>query len=609
MTDHDGEYSISGGVFFSHVIQGHHITVELPPQITPAMAGLPPATPTFTGRDSDLITLLNVVAPGRESLPREPNAALMAASVGGMGGVGKTELAIQAARTALARGWFPGGVLFVDMFGYDPTRRLEAGQALEGFLRAVGIPGEHIPPETQARSRLFRSVLATYANESRRVLVIADNVSTSEQARPLLPSDGTCAAIVTSRHTLADLDARLLNLDILPTDQAVHLLTAALSLRNPGDTRIRNHAQDAHRVAEMCGGLPLALQIVVALLAANPAKPLAALAGDLADTATRLEEMAYADGAVRAVFDTSYHQLPDTEARLFRLLSANPGPDIATTAAAVLAGLPGAGARRSLEALARAHLIESSSTYGRWRMHDLIRLHSAYLGHSHGDGDQRPEALTRLMKHYLTTVRAACAHLHAAVDDPARLGFPTREQALAWLDAEYPNLTAGTYAAAADPGHLTVARDLPSAMWHFLLWRRHFNDWISLSRTAFTAAQALHDQRGQAVALGGLGAALQGVRRFDEAITVHQQQLQICQDVGDRHGEGQALGNLGLALREAHRFKEAITAHQDAAQIFRDMGDQYGEEIILSDLQKTRQARAANLGTSELSPRSTENAK
>src|SRR5262249_23705352 len=148
----------------------------------PAMTGLPPATPTFTGRDTDMTTLLDTltppVNPATPATDRPmPTAALVTAAVGGMGGIGKTELAIQAAHTAVARGWFPGGVLFADMRGYDPdpALRFGPGQALDGFLRAVGVPGEHIPPEVQDRSRLLRSVLAAYAAEGRRVLVVVDN--------------------------------------------------------------------------------------------------------------------------------------------------------------------------------------------------------------------------------------------------------------------------------------------------------------------------------------------------------------------------------------------------------------------------------------------------
>jgi tetratricopeptide (TPR) repeat protein len=584
--------TVSGGIFFSAVIQGRDISVVLPPQITPAMAGLPAASAAFTGRAPDLDTLLQVLVPRRaKEAPGGDDVhsgtaraeAVLVTAVGGMGGIGKTELALQAAHAALGRGWFPGGVLFVDMFGYDPGRRLTADHAAAGFVRALGIPGEHIPADAQELERLLRSVLDAYATQGRPVLLVIDNVSDQAQAAPLLPAHPACRAIVTSRHTLGLLGGRLIDLDTLDTDQAVELLRRAVEVARPGDQRVVGHPSDARQVTEACAGLPLALRIVAALLADNPGRPLAAMASDLHDQASRLAELTYGNDALTAVFDLSYQHLPADQARLFRLLSVNPGSDIATTAAAALTGLPKAAARRGLEALARAHLIEPGSAYGRWRMHDLIRLHSAHHAHAHADADQRPEAITRLLEHYLATTRAACAHLDPIVADPSSLGFPSREQALAWLDAEYPNLTAATYAAAGS-GHLTIARDLPAAMQDFLLRRRHFSDWITLSQTALTAAQALQDRRGQGAALNSLGIALRLVRRFDEATAAHQQDLQICRDTGDRHGEGKALGNLAIALAQAGRFDEAITAHQDAVQICRDTGDRHGEGTALNNL-------------------------
>jgi tetratricopeptide (TPR) repeat protein len=514
------------------------------------------------------------------------------------------------------------------MFGYGPDRDLTAAQAAAGFVRALGIPGEHIPTDAQDLERLLRSLLDVYAAQGRPVLVIIDNVSDQAQVLPLLPAHPACRAIVTSRHILAELNARLVDLDTLPAEQAVDLLAAALRLRISDDTRIRDHPDDARRVASLCGRLPLALQIVAALLTTVPAKPLAAIADELADAATRLQEMSYADRAVQAVFDTSYHQLRNPEARVFRLLSANPGPDISTAAAAALVNLDEARTRRLLEALARAHLIEPGSSYGRWRMHDLIRLHSAHHGRTTASADQRGQALARLLEHYLATAYAASAHLGSIYADPASTGFPSREQALAWLDIEYPNLTAATYTAAADPDHQAIARDLPDAMSSFMLWRRHFSDWITLSETALAAAQALHDQPGQAVALNTvenapheqlpdaaplhrrvratintLGNALRAAGRHNEAIFLCFNIAGTFHDTDDHLNEGTALLNLGAAFRGAERFDEAITAYQTAARIFHDI-DALGEEIAMISIQETKQAQdTTRLDSTELPPK------
>ena len=268
---------ISGGIFFSAVIQGRDITVNLPSQVQSALVGLPARSRVFTGRDTDLDTLMGLLDPAGKDA-----GVVQVSAVAGLGGVGKTELALQAAHTALSKGWFQGGVLFVDLFGYDPRRKIEPGTALEGMLRAAGIPGEHIPAELQDRSRLFSSVMAAYANQGRDVLVIIDNASSAAQARPLLPSQGRI--VVTSRHTLADLNARILELDILDVGAAVELLASQLNLaRGPADTRVADDPENAVSIARLCGRLPLALRIIAALLAANPDRPLSAMAIDLDD--------------------------------------------------------------------------------------------------------------------------------------------------------------------------------------------------------------------------------------------------------------------------------------------------------------------------------------
>lgn len=577
----DTHNHISGGTFFSTVIQGRDLTVQLPPQVTPALSGLPAGSPAFTGRIDDLQTVLDGLAPHATATGETAaGSAVVVTAVGGMGGVGKTELAVQAARAALARGWFPGGVLFADMFGYDPTRRVEVGQALEGFLRALGIPGEHVPDLDQDRARLYTSVLAAYAREGRRILVVVDNVSGADQAVPLLPTDGVNGAVITSRDTLSMLGARLLDLDVLDVGDAVALLHRALNVARPQDSRVAGHPDDAAAVVRLCGGLPLALRIVAALLVEDPARSLAQMAVELRDEQTRLEELSHADVAVRTAFDLSYRRVDAGLARLFGLLPVNPGPDISTDAAAVLAGIEVVQARRGLEALARAHLIERGGGYGRWRMHDLIRL----FAHNSG-AEEREAAFARLLDHYLTSTRAATAHLDPAIAQPAARGFADRAQAVAWLDAEYPNLTAAAHAAA----RTAMAKDLPLAMWDFLQLRRHSNDWVILSTLALEAARHLGDRDGEGRALTTLGIALREVRRFPEAMATLQEAARLCRATGDRHCEGIALNHMASALRETRRFDEAMAVHHEVREIYRDAGNRRGEAGALYDLGVTLQ--------------------
>jgi tetratricopeptide (TPR) repeat protein len=541
-----------------------------------ALAQLPPVTAGFTGRDDELAVLAGLL---------DPAGPVVVSAVAGLAGVGKTTLAVQAGHVARQRGWFGGGVLFIDLHGYDEAP-VGPGQALDGLLRALGVPAEHIPPTAEERAGLYRSVLAQIADP---VLVIADNASSEAQVRPLLPGAGPHKVLVTSRHTLAGLDARLVDVTVLDDDAAVSLLDAAVRAARPGDDRITSDRQAAGRLAGVCGGLPLALQITAALLKADPALSAAGLAGELSGEKDRLEQLAYDDGSgpgapsVAAAFELSYRRLDETAARVFGLLPVNAGPDISTAAAAALADLPVPQTRRVLAGLARAHLAEAApGAAGRWRMHDLLRLYAQQLPGEHAEADGREQARDRLLGYYLDMTAAADDHLRALPGTAVPGVFTGREDALAWLDAERPSLVAAVQMAAGT-GRDQAALRLPLRLSEYLAWRRRFDDWLTTTTISLNTARRLSDRPHEGAALITLGDVLREMRRFEEAITACQDAAAIYRETGN-HGEGMALSNLGVALRNVRRFDEAITACQDAAAIFRQLGDRHSESIALNNL-------------------------
>ena len=544
-----------------------------------ARAQLPAPVAGFTGRRGELAEFAGLLDPARGT------GAVVVSAVAGLAGVGKTALAIQAGHAARAAGWFPGGVLFIDLHGYDDAP-VQPGQALDSLLRALGVPGEHIPPGAEDRAGLYRSVLAQVTDP---VLVIADNASSEAQVRLLLPGPGPHRVIITSRHTLAGLGARLLDVTVLDEQAAVALLDEVVRVARPDDDRISADPESAGRLAGTCGGLPLALRIAGALLAADPALTAADLAGELGDEVGRLEALAYDDGggtsapSVAAAFELSYRQLDAAAALLFRLLPVNPGPDVSTAATAALAGWPSGEARRVIGRLARAHLVEPASGAGRWRMHDLLGLYARELSDAEAAADEREQAQDRLLDYYLTNARAADVHLRVLPGAHAPAGFAGRDDALAWLDAERPNLVAAV-ALAASTGRDQVAVDLPLRLSEYLFWRRRFDDWIAVLQISRDAAHRQGSRVNEAAALNNLGVALREVRRFEEAVTACQDAAAIYRETGDRHGEGMALTNLGAALVEVRRFEEAITARQDAAAIYRETGDRHGEGMALNNL-------------------------
>lgn len=223
MTVEDGgdtTSTVSGGTFSGPVVQGRDITfvTEQAAAAPVALAQLPPLAAGFTGRETELAQVAGLLDPSAAA------GAVVVSAVAGLAGVGKTALATHAAHAARAAGWFPGGVLFIDLHGYDPSP-VQPGQALDALVRALGIPGEHIPDATEQRAALYRSALDQVRDP---VLVIVDNASAEAQVRPLLPGPGPHRVIITSRHTLAGLGARLLDVTVLDQAAAVQLLDRVL---------------------------------------------------------------------------------------------------------------------------------------------------------------------------------------------------------------------------------------------------------------------------------------------------------------------------------------------------------------------------------------------
>ncbi len=545
-----------------------------------ALAQLPPLVAEFTGRESELKNIAALLDPAGD-------AGAVVLAVAGLAGVGKSALAVHAAYAARQAGRFPGGVLFLDLHGYDDAP-VEPGRALDALLRALGVPAENIPPGDAERAGLYRSKLAAIRDP---VLIIADNASKEAQVEPLLPGPGPHRVVVTSRHTLARLGARLLDVKVLDDKAGVALLDKALRVGLPSDDRIVADRPGAARLAGICGGLPLALQITAALLKADPSRTVSDLADELTDEIRRLEVLQYDDGggtsapSVAAAFELSYRQLGDTTARVFRLLPVNPGPDLSTKAVEALANRPPSEVRnKAISQLVRAHLIEAAAGgEDRWRMHDLLRLYAQQLSDAHADADGREEARDRLLGYYLARAREADAHLRALPGTPVPAAFTGRDDALAWLDTERPNLIASV-SMAARTGRDDTAMQLPLSLDAYLRWRRRFDDLLTIATISLDAARRLGDRHCEGRALDNLGAALWEVRRFEEAITACQDAAAIFQETGDRHNEGLALTNLGIALWKVRRFEEAITACQDAAAIFREIRDRHGEGLALTNL-------------------------
>ncbi|MFF2698104.1 tetratricopeptide repeat protein, partial [Streptomyces cyaneofuscatus] len=560
---------------------GRDLRLQVPGQVMPVLTTLPPAPAHLVGRAEESKQLLQRIDPA----DRGPSAVAVS-TVAGLAGIGKTALALHTAHEAVSRGWFPGGVLFVTLHGYDPAQRVDAETVLGMLLRGLGV--QDLPPTFVEQQGLYQAELASRSKRGEPVLVIADDAGSTSQVLPLVPAHSGHRLLITSRGSLESvaLASRHFGLGELEAVPASALITNALSRVAPLDPRIPQEPTALDDIVAHCGGLPLALEIAAALLAADPGQPLSALADQLKVEHTRLATLNFDDErghsrAVRAAFDLSYQQLSPDQARLLRLLSCNPGPDISTETATALNGYA---ARPVLAALARANLLrEQPLGGGRWRMHDLIRLYTHHQ-HQKTDSDElRQECLDRLLNHYRVTADAADAHLQALPGDPVPERFTDQADASAWLDAERLNLLSAI-SIAADGNRSSSVIYLATSLADFLRRRPYFEDAVSTAGQALTAARELGDRRGERVMLNNLGMALRELGRHEEAIDSHKQAFEICRELDDRHSESVTLTNLGIALQEVQKHEEAIEFLIQALAICRELDDQRGEGAALNAL-------------------------
>ncbi|MFJ5641309.1 tetratricopeptide repeat protein, partial [Streptomyces sp. NPDC093223] len=558
--------------------QSTKINVQAYAAVPTALNSLPGLPREFTGREDEIAKILSLLDPGSGS-----GAAV--GSVAGLPGVGKTTLAHAVGHAALDNGWFTG-VQMVNLRGYDPTP-VPPEDALEALLRALGVAAEHIPPTLDEREGLYRSQLDALAREEQRVLILADNASTSDQVRPLLPARHH-AVLVTSRHTLPGLGARLFNLHPLQPDAAIDLLHQRLEVADPDDRRVEDDPAAAEELAALCGYLPLALQIAAALLADDPGQPLSERVRMLTDAGTRLGGLDDGERNLRAVFDECLTRLSHQEADLYRLLGLHPGPDISTPAVAALTGQPADKITPLLGQLVRARLLtQNSQARDRWSMHDLLRVHSQEQARTTMDRDRLPrrryeQARTRLTDHYVRHAQAADTHLRPPGDTVSTL-FAGREQALAWFDAERENLLATTHTYACTQ----TALDLGFALGRYLDWRRRHQDLVTVRAHALEACQALGDALNLAGAWSNLGSALSELRRHAEALDAQQTALVVYQQTGVAHGQASAWNNLGTSLGELRRHAEALDAQQTALNLHQQTGDTHGQAVTWNNLGTT----------------------
>ncbi|MFD6940811.1 BTAD domain-containing putative transcriptional regulator [Streptomyces goshikiensis] len=575
------------------------------PAGAPVPAQLPYDAPDFVGRTEQVDAWHALLT---EPARRTP--VVLAAA--GMGGVGKTCLTLHIAHRARAH--YPDGQLHADLrgSGADPAK---PGFVLAGFLAALGVPEDKVPDGVEERCRLFRSLV-----DGRRLLIVLDNARDAAQVRELIPGSASCAVILTSRSPMFDLPlTSQLLLEPFRSDEALALLGSII-----GRERLAAQREDALRLVETCGHLPLAVRIVATRLSARPAWSVATLTARLADEQRRIAELRIGALAIDAAFELGYQQLTGAQARAFRLVALAGAADIGVPAAAAAMGVDEATAEVLLESLTDAAMLESAKP-GRYGYHDLVRVFARQRAESH-DPAEAAAALGRLLDFLLAT--AASAFPHAIPGDPvadafgplrsAGLEFRDVHAARAWVAAEIDGLVAAALSTVtlrlpdAAQDRLGSAVDLLLAVspyTHAVWYDRMTPVALALTETAeltgcpriigrarmlcggialradriadagrhaglaVEAARAAKDVYTLRQALNDLGLVAQFLRRFEEAAACYDEAIALAHTLGHRSGAAVTTVNAALARVRSGRSEEAIPSCESALALMRELDD------------------------------------
>ncbi|MET8760880.1 BTAD domain-containing putative transcriptional regulator [Lentzea sp. NPDC004782] len=564
---------------------------------------LPHDTRDFSGRSAELGELL---AETRNA----PATTLVISAIDGMGGVGKTTLAVRLAH--LVAGDYPDGQYFVNLHGFtagvDPVT---PDQALDTLLGDSGVPPELIPSGVDRRSALWRSQLA-----GQRAVLVLDNAVDAAHIRPLLPGAPGVLVVVTSRRKLTALDGAVpMSLDVLPQEDA-----EALFVKIAGAHRTEAEPAAVATAVALCGHLPLAIRIAAARLRDRSSWSVSDLVDRIRNHAQRVQFLQIDDRNVMAVLRLSYRYMTPQQQRLFRLLSLHPGQDIDAYAAAALCEISVEEAEACLEALFDDNLLKQHSA-GRFHFHDLIRDCARQLLQENETDDEQKAATTRLLDYYLyasytwsrelgTGVYEVVPDAQLRPDQVRKAG--SRQQAVEILNEQKDNLVAAALVAA--------AQGLDRHTWQFAgvlqpLMRLHNyrGRALQLFENGVRAAESCQDPGAESACLHWLGMVLAERGSSAAAMDHFERALKLSRQVGDRQAEIAQLISIGGIhvveerledARSVYLAADALTTSSSPVAVRASIASNLG--VILRDLGRLDDAleqfgRARELATQHTS--------
>ena len=517
------------------------------PGIRP-LRGLPADLPDFEGRSGELDTILGKTPDGQ--LP-----AVVA--IVGMGGVGKSALAIRAAH--LLADDVPHACVYVDLEG-SSERPLGALDAMSRVIAAFE-PGTRLPTEESAVIEAFGKAL-----DDQRVLLVLDNARDARSVAPLVENrPARCRMIVTARERIALSRVTHVPLDGLTDEEAQRLLR---TLVDPG----RADDETIAKVAARCGGLPLALRVAGSFLERHPDYPVDMYLRALSDESQRLAKLRVKGLPkldVAAVLAVSARQLREDDAELaerWQMLSIFP-TDFDRAAAAAVWSVQEDEAQDGLSELAARSMVRFDPARFRYRLHDLMR--DVAVGSAAAPTVE--EAAERHARHFMRMTIDAFKSLEAFMEAALLREREKRniDAAVAW--------SAAHVASSEQSARLAADYATSNAALFDPLDRKELSRQLDACRT-------LGDRRSEGHVLFVMARAQRRVGLSDEVIRRDDECLAIAREIGDRRLERDALRHLGLSYFDRGDFRRAMEYGEQGLALARALGERRDEAAVLGSL-------------------------
>jgi tetratricopeptide (TPR) repeat protein len=533
-----GDNAVAHGTTFNDYKADTIIINQPAPVSLAALHQLPQPSADFVGRKKELRELLKALEKGGVTI----------SGLQGMGGIGKTTLALKLAQHLEPS--YPDAQFYLDLKGASP-QPLSTREAMAHVIRSYH-PTAQMPEDDSSLQATYLSTL-----KGKKALLLMDNTSSAEQVKPLIPPTGSIMLVTSRNHfTLSGFFVK--NLDTLEPKDAKQLLLKKAP-------RIGKFAE---KIAELCGYLPLALEVAASALtkAVNitPDEYLQRLS-----RATKRLEL------VEASLLLSYELLSDELKMLWRVLSVFPNT-FDDAAVASLWGMSVEDTKDQLAELISYSLIVWNETTRRYHLHDLMRI---FADSRCNEGE------------HLKAKKIHSTYFSELLEK-AEVGFEKGGiemiGSLALFDSERENIEAGQAWAASHIEKEDAATRLYLSYFgnvvNLLLLRLHPHKLISWLETGLLVARILEAKEAEWVALNGLGLIHANIGEYRKAIEFYEQALNISRQIGNLNGEGATLGNLGMVYRDLGEPRKAIVFIEQFLDLAQKMGSLKNVSTALGNL-------------------------